>query len=98
MGSVGWLFYFIFFFRLTFIYLFIYLFIFAYVIYLFKFYFIFKLYIIVLVLPNIKMNPPQVYILKDQSRKVTEEDRHVTGNIINQVVQLCPGVSGSSSE
>ena len=27
----------------------------------FKFYFIFKLYIIVLVLPNIKMNPPQVY-------------------------------------
>ena len=26
------------------------------------FYFIFKLYIIVLVLPNIKMNPPQVYI------------------------------------
>ena len=30
---------------------------------LFLFYFIFKLYIIVLVLPNIKMNPPQVYIL-----------------------------------
>ena len=28
----------------------------------FKFYFIFKLYITVLVLPNIKMNPPQVYI------------------------------------
>ena len=27
-----------------------------------KFYFIFKFYIIVLVLPNIKMNPPQVYI------------------------------------
>ena len=27
----------------------------------FKFYFIFKLYIIVLVLPNIKMNPSQVY-------------------------------------
>ena len=27
----------------------------------FKFYFIFKLYIIVLVLPNIKMNPPQVF-------------------------------------
>ena len=26
------------------------------------FYFIFKLYIIVLVLPNIRMNPPQVYI------------------------------------
>ena len=28
----------------------------------FKFYFIFKLYIIVLVLPNIKMNPSQVYM------------------------------------
>ena len=28
----------------------------------FKFYFIFKLYNIVLVLPNIKMNPPQVYM------------------------------------
>ena len=28
----------------------------------FKFYFIFKLYIIVLVLPNIKMNPQQVYM------------------------------------
>ena len=28
----------------------------------FKFYFIFKLYIIVLVLPNIKMNLPQVYM------------------------------------
>jgi len=28
----------------------------------FKFYFIFKLYKIVLVLPNIEMNPPQVYM------------------------------------
>ena len=28
----------------------------------FLFYFIFKLYIIVLVLPNIKMNPPQAYM------------------------------------
>ena len=28
----------------------------------FKFYFIFKLYKIVLVFPNIKMNPPQVYM------------------------------------
>ena len=27
-----------------------------------EFYFIFKLYNIVLVLPNIKMNPPQVYM------------------------------------
>ena len=33
--------------------------IFLYIIF-FKFYFIFKLHIIVLVLPNIKMNPPQV--------------------------------------
>ena len=31
------------------------------------FYFIFKLYIIILVLPNIKMNPPQVYM---RSRKI----------------------------
>ena len=31
-------------------------------IFFFKFYFIFKLYIIVLVLPNIKMNLPQVYM------------------------------------
>ena len=31
-------------------------------VYIFLFYFIFKLYIIVLVLPNIKMNPPQVYM------------------------------------
>ena len=38
-------------------FLFIYLFLF---IYFFKFYFIFKLYNIVLVLPNIEMNPPQV--------------------------------------
>ena len=30
--------------------------------FIFKFYFIFKLYITVLVLPNIKMNPPQVYM------------------------------------
>ena len=34
----------------------------------FKFYFIFKLYIIVLFLPNIKMNPPQVYEPMDSSR------------------------------
>ena len=34
----------------------------VYIIIFFKFYFIFKLYIIVLVLPNIKMNPPQVYM------------------------------------
>ena len=41
-------------FHLFFFLVFIYLF--------FKFYFIFKLYITVLVLPNIKMNPPQVYM------------------------------------
>ena len=33
-----------------------------FIFYFFKFYFIFKLYITVLVLPNIKMNPPQVYM------------------------------------
>ena len=32
----------------------------------FKFYFIFRLYITVLVLPNIKMNPPQVYMCSTQ--------------------------------
>ena len=34
----------------------------------FKFYFIFKLYITVLVLPNIKMNPPQVYMCSPLER------------------------------
>ena len=32
----------------------------------FLFYFIFKIYIIILVLPNIKMNPPQVYMWRVQ--------------------------------
>ena len=36
----------------------------------FKFYFIFKLYIIVLVLPNIKMNQPQVYMCSGKSTKM----------------------------
>ena len=36
--------------------------VFIYFLELLFFYFIFKLYIIVLVLPNIKMNPPQVYM------------------------------------
>ena len=44
-------FFFFFFFEFYFIYFF------------FKFYFIFKLYITVLDLPNIKMNPPQVLTL-----------------------------------
>ena len=35
---------------------------FYFFLFFFKFYFIFKLYIIVLVLPNIKMNLPQVYM------------------------------------
>src|SRR5574341_43077 len=54
-------FYFFFFFlrwKSIFIFIFFYLFFFLF----FQFYFIFKLYIIVLVLPNIKMNPPQVYM------------------------------------
>ena len=34
---------------------------FVFFFFFFKFYFIFKLYNIVLVLPNIEMNPPQVY-------------------------------------
>src|SRR5574340_158745 len=38
-----------------------------------KFYFIFKLYIIVLVLPNIKMNPPQVYMCSPRSEEHTSE-------------------------
>ena len=46
--------YFLFF---SFFFFFVFLFLFF-----FKFYFIFKLYITVLVLPNIKMNPPQVYM------------------------------------
>ena len=33
-----------------------------FILFFFKFYFIFKLYNIVLVLPNIEMNPPQVYL------------------------------------
>ena len=35
---------------------------FFFLIYFFNFILFFKLYIIVLVLPNIKMNPPQVYM------------------------------------
>ena len=40
-----------------------YFFLFFYIVlFFFLIFFIFKLYIIVLVLPNIKMNPPQVYM------------------------------------
>ena len=52
----GFLFFFFFFYFWFFI-----LFIIFFFFLLIKFYFIFKLYIIVLVLPNIKMNPPQVF-------------------------------------
>ena len=45
--------------RTLFLFLFLFFFNFFFI---FKFYFIFKLYITVLVLPNIKMNPPQVYM------------------------------------
>ena len=45
---------FLFFFFIYFFFIFYYFF--------FKFYFIFKLYITVLDLPDIKMNPPQVYM------------------------------------
>ena len=49
--------------RHKFIYLFFFKFYFIFIfIFFLLFYFIFKLYIIVLVLPNIKMNPPQVYM------------------------------------
>ena len=41
---------------------FFFLFNFLFFYFFFKFYFIFKLYNIVLVLPNIEMNPPQVYM------------------------------------
>ena len=43
------------------VYLFIFFFLLLLTLFFFKFYFIFKLYNIVLVLPNIEMNPPQVY-------------------------------------
>ena len=45
-----------------FIFLWFCLFIIIIFLFFFKFYFIFKLYNIVLVLPNIEMNPPQVYM------------------------------------
>ena len=50
---------FLFFFEVSQTFIFIYLFFFTF---LNKFYFIFKLYNIVLVLPNIEMNTPQVYL------------------------------------
>ena len=55
-------FFFLFFFLIYFFFLFIF-FKFYFILFIFiLFYFIFKLYITVLVLPNIKMNPPQVYM------------------------------------
>ena len=52
-----------FFFFLVFI-LFYFFMVFCLFVCFFKFYFIFKLYKIVLVLPNIKMNPPQAFLTK----------------------------------
>ena len=43
----------------------------------FLFYFIFKLYIIVLVLPNIKMNPPQVYMASALAQSYVFSSSHV---------------------
>ena len=45
----------------TWLLLFFFFYVYSFIIF-FEFYFIFKLYIILLVLPNIKMNPPQVYM------------------------------------
>ena len=43
---------------------------FFFLIFLKKFYFTFKLYTIVLVLPNIEMNPPQVLNLRKSKYKI----------------------------
>ena len=50
-----------------------------------KFYFIFKLYITVLVLPNIKMNPPQVYMCGVWAVDCCSERKFES-----EVAQLCP--------
>ena len=49
----------------SYIYTFIFLF--------FKFYFIFKLYNIVLVLPNIEMNPPQTFNNEQSKNKIKKK-------------------------
>ena len=52
----------------------------------FLFYFIFKLYIIVLVLPNIKMNPPQVYMCSPSWTLLPPPSPyHAEGNVTTQV-------------
>jgi len=60
----------------------------------FKFYFILKLYIIVLVLPNIKMNPPQVYMCslstkpKYPCKRHTKKDIHKGEGHVKKKVNL----------
>ena len=59
----------------------------------FKFYFIFKLYIIVLVLPNIKMNPPQVYKVlispnTSENVKQTKKKQTTLSYIVKQSVSI----------
>ena len=64
------------------------LYIFFFLISNFKFYFVFQLYIIVLVLPNIKMNPLQVYnkivyLITDK-----QQERYTVDIKIRKLLQL----------
>ena len=61
----------------------------------FKFYFIFKLYIIVLVLPNIKMNPPQVYMCSPKAwlSGQTARVQILACNLHEPFTQLCVAIS-----
>ena len=56
--------------------------------------FIFKLYIIVLVLPNIKMNPPQVYSQVTEKNMIINDTLRLAG--IQQTCNI-ENVKGSSS-
>ena len=53
------------------------------------FFFIFKLYITVLVLPNIKMNPPQVYMcslsIKERYKQVKYKGRRNSMGVTDRV-------------
>ena len=69
----------IFFFIFVFLKIYVFIFFSNWLILFFKFNFIFKLYNIVLVFPNIKMNPPQVFIL-------TPKPFHIRVQPINNVV------------
>ena len=55
-------------------------FLFVYFFIFFKFYFIFKLYNIVLVLPNIEMNPPQVYMCSPSWTLLPPSPHHPSGS------------------